>query len=527
MHEVKDTSERDNSIVEITGTSDEETSRRLQDRSTDLKQPGLKRALLIGGTILLVFAVVLAGLLVVQAQQKKPVSSAHRTAPTAPTPITKLLPTPSATALSTLATTGYDTFVTVADGVAYVGTAQNTFYALRAANGARLWSVTLDGTAGGQPIVTGGVVYAAVYSNTDTGPAFIYALRASDGKLLWRYNTGLNYFDQSVVENGTVYTTSPNGIVALRASDGSQMWQASMKGTASISSVVNGIVYASSFVDQNGPGTIYALQASDGKHIWSYSSSQPLAAPVVINGIAYANSWSGILYAFRQDNGKLLWQRALSGNPLAASMQVEDGILYLLTQKIIYPTGRAIQFPATNLLTLLWRNLQTRKTIPQKEIHSTVCAIQVSDGNVSWCHPLNNGGDSFSSWLTVNHGVVYGNERTNIESNSGAGYVFALRAKDGSVLWQDEMLPNPTDTGEQIGGILYVGSGDNSSSMVIYALRANDGSLLWSYPVNALSASSTTIVGGTLYIGAMNGVVYALSTGNGKLLWHYQTNLGW
>ena len=58
------------------------------------------------------------------------------------------------------------------------------------------------------------------------------------------------------------------------------------------------------------------------------------------------------------------------------------------------------------------------------------------------------------------------------------------------------------------------------------AVRASDGSLLWNYPLAGGAFNAPTLVGKTVYVGAANSMAYALRTDNGKLLWHYLTQVG-
>lgn len=91
------------------------------------------------------------------------------------------------------------------------------------------------------------------------------------------------------------------------------------------------------------------------------------------------------------------------------------------------------------------------------------------------------------------------------------------------MLWHDRVHASPTGAIPSNGASYLSSSGDSSA---VYALHARDGSLLWSYPVAGQPFNAPILVGSSIYLGASNGIVYALQAQNGKLLWHHLTDLG-
>ncbi len=55
------------------------------------------------------------------------------------------------------------------------------------------------------------------------------------------------------------------------------------------------------------------------------------------------------------------------------------------------------------------------------------------------------------------------------------------------------------------------------------ALRAGDGSLLWQSPNIGQVFDTPIVVGNQVYASAINGIVYALQAATGSVLWYYQT----
>src|SRR5579884_1170463 len=445
-------------------------------------------------------------------------TTASATPSPAPTVNVRVLPTPTARPVNAAATNGYSTQVAIVDGVAYVGTTNNAFYALQANNGALLWRTKIDGAVDEPPVVVDGVVYFSTYIG-QSGPANVFALGASDGARLWEYHAGYNYVPTPVVADGLLYLDAPNGVVALHANDGTQAWHFTAGDNTYIATVVNDVLYLSSHQGDSGPGTAYALRADDGSLLSQYKSSKPLDAPNVINGVAYVGTWDGTIFALRASDGRLLWHTTLW-------MQQADDVLYVATQKAIYPTASSAAAPmqALTVNSFLQAMALLSRTMPHKQILTDLYALRVNDGTTLWRNELNNGTDSFANWFAVDNGVIYGTENinTNLTNHS---YVYAMRGSDSKLLWQDETDISP-GSAQLANGVLYVTSGNSlQDQTTLYALRESDGSLLWNYPIAATSTNAPILAGNILYVGAENGMVYALSAGNGKLLWHYQTDV--
>jgi hypothetical protein len=107
-------------------------------------------------------------------------------------------------------------------------------------------------------------------------------------------------------------------------------------------------------------------------------------------------------------------------------------------------------------------------------------ALRASDGTVLW---QSQGGVDPIHPLLVTDGVVIGNGHS----------IFALRASDGSQIWQSTFTPQGTGHagpgGQPLavgtsssGGVVYIGSDDG----VVHALRASDGNQLWHYAIPEL-----------------------------------------
>lgn len=108
------------------------------------------------------------------------------------------------------------------------------------------------------------------------------------------------------------------------------------------------------------------------------------------------------------------------------------------------------------------------------------------------------------------------------------GYVYALAAASGKLLWEYATDGRVVSTPTYHDGVVYAGSTDN----YLYALDACDGTLLWRYKSGIRQfrtisyrgiRSSPAIRDGVVYVGGCDGRVRALDAKTGKQLWLLDT----
>jgi outer membrane protein assembly factor BamB len=536
MREVKHQPEQQNPVVEVPGTQ-ARTNKPAQHGTTRKGSPRLPRAYAIaiaGGIVLLVLVIVFAGILSTNHQPSQVGSKPSPSSSTgSPTGANKkgLLPNPTTTPIQARTFANYNVTFTIANGVMYVGTTDNAVYALRVSDGTVLWHQKIDGSVDVQPFTLNGVVYASSFVGQN-GPEYIYALRQSDGSILWRYTSRGNiYASASTGGNGVIYIAAQEGISALQASSGSLLWHFATRNAGdSQPVVVNGVVYATSSII-NGPGELDALRASDGRLLWRYQAGTYISAPLVSNGIAYISSGRVTLAALRASDGHRLWQRAIDAS-FIQPLQLVDGVLYTAGTKVTEPAAalstNSLQGVAAlgSLFGNMFQTSPAKPTIPEKLGQSAFYAVRASDGTVLWQYPMGNGSNGWANWFTVEPGVVYASTITATNGPSGSGDIYALQSSDGALIWHDEVTQGSLFDALLINGVIYLGTDVGSGNSALYALRASDGFMLWNYPVAGTSVNALMLDGSTLYAGAANGMVYALQANSGAIRWHYQTYLG-
>ena len=169
-----------------------------------------------------------------------------------------------------------------------------------------LWKFNTGGGVYSSAAVVNGVVYVG---STDQ---YFYALNAADGKQKWNYSTpnstSPGVFSSAAVLNGVVYVGGGSVVYAFNASTGAVLWQYSNGGTQPIMSspaVADGIVFIGSSDTPRG-GYITALNASTGALVWSYNAMGAAASsPAVVNGVVYVGNPPS-LYAFNATTGAVL-----------------------------------------------------------------------------------------------------------------------------------------------------------------------------------------------------------------------------
>jgi eukaryotic-like serine/threonine-protein kinase len=134
--------------------------------------------------------------------------------------------------------------------------------------------------------------------------------------------------------------------------------------------------------------------------------------------------------------------------------------------------------------------------------------LNATDGAPRWHHPT---GAPLTASPAVGSGTVY--------ISSSDHYVYALRARDGAVLWryrtaQYAVTPDPASNIVDIvrhsapivaPGVVYVDADGDS----VYALDTEHGALRWRYQIGGVLASTPAVAGGIMFIGADDHFVYA------------------
>lgn len=181
----------------------------------------------------------------------------------------------------------------VANGRVYAIDTEGRVHAFDAQSGGEVWSASTgdasDADRGkgaksnSDALFGGGVSIDGERLFATNGLGDVVAMNAADGVIIWRKRPGGPLRGSPTLSNGNVYVVSQdNQIFAMRESDGNVEW--TQAGTLEVSGVFG------------------------------------VAAPAAAQGTIVAGFSSGELNAYRYENGRIVWQDALSRTSISTSV---------------------------------------------------------------------------------------------------------------------------------------------------------------------------------------------------------------
>ena len=226
----------------------------------------------------------------------------------------------------------------------------------------RAWTATINGGSPRERLAAAPVVAENKLFVTDV-QATVHAFAANTGAALWsapltqgkenrasRFGGGVSYDD------GRVFATDGLGdVVALNAADGKEVWRAKPGGPLrGAPTIANGNIYVLSQDNQ-----LFALGEADGKVVWTGTGTLEsqgvfgVAAPAASAGSVVAGFSSGELNAYRYENGRVLWQDALSRTSITTSVSSLSDIDAdpVIDQGRVYAVGQGGRMVALELAT--------------------------------------------------------------------------------------------------------------------------------------------------------------------------------
>lgn len=268
------------------------------------------------------------------------------------------------------------------DGVIYVGTQGQRFYAVNATNGKKIWQYKHDEPIAATAVLGGGRVYF-----TDLGGRVV-ALNVTDGTLAWSQE-----FDQemlgrpAIVDGKLILVKGEQEVLALSQESGEIIWHQfirtyikdiTVRGHADLVAdngrlylgLADGNIYAlgtangavlwnrhlavplTTFKDIDGAlvlhddslfvsgyfGKLYRLNKSSGQIVWSVPVAAGVAPLVTDQAVMVSDHADGSLHGYDRENGHKLWSNELNGSVLSAPVLFagkvfvasHDGLAFLL-----------------------------------------------------------------------------------------------------------------------------------------------------------------------------------------------------
>ncbi len=251
----------------------------------------------------------------------------------------------------------------VRDGIAYVGSTNGTFNAIRETDGGFVWIF-----AAGRPIFGGAIATDGhVFFVCDNG--YLFKLDRKTGKEVWRYDLGdarsPRVLSHQVIEDveprigefdfenssptprladGVLYVGSGDGSFhAVDAESGKRVWrfEAPENGKPPESTPWNpegsNKIRTDALLD--GPRVVFgsfghklrALDRKTGAEIWQKDLRAEISSsPALVDGKIVVGSRGGALYAFEPETGKKLWSMLFWGSAIESTAAPGKGSLFYI-----------------------------------------------------------------------------------------------------------------------------------------------------------------------------------------------------
>lgn len=365
----------------------------------------------------------------------------------------------------------------------------------------RGWSFPTDAAVRTEPVVTGGVVYAA------SGDGTVSALDAATGAVRWRYRTGASVVDGHVVAHGTVYAAnSTGGLVALDTATGRPRWSQKITVFGDLVVAAGRLYLWTRDPTWSSKAELVALDAASGKRLWSFEPAGYMLTPepVLAGDVVLTGSDHGVMYALDPATGTEKRRHRLGAE--------HDRVLLLRAGGTVYATSGNGDVNALDAVSgeLRWRSriagaISSRPTVAGGTVYvgddeGTTYALEAATGTPLWDFQARGDQPLFEWSAAVADGLVYtaGRDRT----------LYALDTTTGETRWR---LPLPG--GRDAGPVAAAGSVHVSDREgTLHALDPATGTVRSRFRTGGTAVTGPVVKDGFLYIGSSNGNIYARPT---------------
>jgi outer membrane protein assembly factor BamB len=338
----------------------------------------------------------------------------------------------------------------------------------------RLWSTGVGG--GGEKLrlslglaASDGLLFAAGRNGT------VRAIDAASGRTRWQTDTELELSAGPGAGEGLVVVGSAGGdLVALDAATGTQRWRVRTPGEILASPLVARERVVVRLVD----GRLRAHGVADGKELWMAEDQVPrlslrgTSAPVRAGEAVIAGFDSGKVLAVGLDAGDILWQAQVSS--ARGRTELER----------LADVDATVQVDGNDVFAVGYQG--------------RVVMLALDTGQIWW-------GRDLSSYrgLAIDADQLY--------VSSAEGDVFALRRRDGSILWQQQGLRRrATGSPAVVGPAVVVGDYDG----YLHWLDRDSGRFIArERPGDARISAAPLVVGDRLYVIDEGGGITAFRSG--------------
>ncbi|HEV7398133.1 MAG TPA: PQQ-binding-like beta-propeller repeat protein [Pyrinomonadaceae bacterium] len=189
----------------------------------------------------------------------------------------------------------------------YFPSADGNTYALNRSDGATIWAHKGKDSFKATPTLTEEKVIANGLDH------HVYCLNAKDGSVIWDYETGFEVDGAAAVVGDRVYFGAEDkNFYCLTLAEGKLVYK------IPVGSVEGSVTFKDDRIYfGTEQGELYCLNASDGSIVWRAKiGSDSDSTPAVINGMVYTAAEDGVVRAYDQATGTLIWHYVTEGNRL-------------------------------------------------------------------------------------------------------------------------------------------------------------------------------------------------------------------
>ena len=313
-----------------------------------------------------------------------------------------------------------------------------------------------------------------VYAATRKGE--IEALDAASGRSRWRTRTDLALSAGPGAGSGLVAVgTSDGDVVALDSATGQQRWKAKAGGEV----LAAPLVTPDRVVVRTVDGRLRAFGATDGRELWVVEELVPRlslrgTAPPVLTGDAVICGFdNGKVVAVSLGGGDILWQAQVSTSRGRSELER------------LADVDSAVQVSGDDVYAVGYQG--------------RVVMLGLDTGQIWW-------GRDLSSY----RGLALDDDQVYVASSEGD--VFALRRRDGSVVWQQEGLKRRgLGTPAVVGAAVVVGDFDG---YLHWLDRGTGRFVARERPGSARISAVPLVMGGRVFVVDDDGKVVAYRSGD-------------
>jgi len=192
-------------------------------------------------------------------------------------------------------------------------------FVLDRATGRLKWQKSIGSPIESSPIVRGGIDYFGAWNGR------LYALDLRTRKLRWIKSLGAKITSSAAIGGSTLYIGDYGGRVwALSPRTGRTRWVRSVNGRVyGTPAVANGRV----FVPSSTGGSLTAF-STGGRYLWRIGTgSYVYSSPAVWGGRVFFGSYNGVFYGASAANGRIFWRVGTAG-AISGAAVVVDGAAY-------------------------------------------------------------------------------------------------------------------------------------------------------------------------------------------------------